>query len=146
YTVHSNEEAESGDLGVDSPISGVEVAEVVKKLLGDRTPGVDEIPYARTGMWRARYENSVLEAEAKGPNASAEFSASLKGVKVMAGAEIASASASAGPLKAKIGLGVDTGFKIGPDGVGVKVLGTGFNVGSQTSVSLLGSEVRCSFM
>ncbi|XP_048857101.1 uncharacterized protein LOC125724452 [Brienomyrus brachyistius] len=39
----SNMEAECGDLGVDSPISGVEVAEVVKKLLGGRAPGVDEI-------------------------------------------------------------------------------------------------------
>uniref|UniRef100_A0A3B3QGI4 Reverse transcriptase domain-containing protein n=1 Tax=Paramormyrops kingsleyae TaxID=1676925 RepID=A0A3B3QGI4_9TELE len=39
----SNEEAESGDLGVDSPISGAEVVEVVKKLLGGRAPGVDEI-------------------------------------------------------------------------------------------------------
>ena len=39
----SNEEAEFGDSGVDSPISGAEVAEVVKKLLGGRAPGVDEI-------------------------------------------------------------------------------------------------------
>ncbi|XP_072565970.1 uncharacterized protein [Paramormyrops kingsleyae] len=39
----SNEEAESGDLMVDLPISGAEVAEVVKKLLGGRAPGVDEI-------------------------------------------------------------------------------------------------------
>ena len=32
-----------GDSGVGSPISEAEVAEVVKKLLGGRTPGVDEV-------------------------------------------------------------------------------------------------------
>uniref|UniRef100_A0A3P9PV83 Reverse transcriptase domain-containing protein n=1 Tax=Poecilia reticulata TaxID=8081 RepID=A0A3P9PV83_POERE len=39
----SVEEAEHGDSGLGSPISGDEVAEVVKKLLGGRAPGVDEI-------------------------------------------------------------------------------------------------------
>uniref|UniRef100_A0A3P8SLN3 Reverse transcriptase domain-containing protein n=1 Tax=Amphiprion percula TaxID=161767 RepID=A0A3P8SLN3_AMPPE len=39
----SDSEAGPGVSGVDSPISGVEVAEVVKKLLGGRAPGVDEI-------------------------------------------------------------------------------------------------------
>ncbi|XP_051775570.1 uncharacterized protein LOC127525979 [Erpetoichthys calabaricus] len=39
----SNEEAEPGDSEVGSPISGTEVTEVVKKLLGGRAPGVDEI-------------------------------------------------------------------------------------------------------
>ena len=32
-----------GDSGVGSPISGAEVAEVVRKLLGGRAPGVDEV-------------------------------------------------------------------------------------------------------
>ncbi|XP_049595828.1 leucine-rich repeat-containing protein 57 isoform X1 [Syngnathus scovelli] len=39
----SIEEAGPGDFEADSPISGVEVTEVVKKLLGGRAPGVDEI-------------------------------------------------------------------------------------------------------
>ncbi|TWW71634.1 EARP-interacting protein [Takifugu flavidus] len=39
----SNEEAGPGDLGIGSHISGAEVAEVVKKLLSDKAPGVDEI-------------------------------------------------------------------------------------------------------
>ncbi|TWW63998.1 hypothetical protein D4764_03G0010060 [Takifugu flavidus] len=39
----SNEEAGPGDLGIGSHISGAEVAEVVKKLLGGKAPGVDEI-------------------------------------------------------------------------------------------------------
>ena len=39
----SHEEAESGFSEAGSPISGVEVAEVVKKLLGGKAPGVDEI-------------------------------------------------------------------------------------------------------
>ncbi|KAM4544083.1 uncharacterized protein V3H82_021885 [Fundulus diaphanus] len=36
-------EAEPEDSGLGSPISGAEVAEVVKKLLGGKAPGVDEI-------------------------------------------------------------------------------------------------------
>uniref|UniRef100_A0A8C4S0K5 Reverse transcriptase domain-containing protein n=1 Tax=Erpetoichthys calabaricus TaxID=27687 RepID=A0A8C4S0K5_ERPCA len=39
----SNEEAEPGDSEVGSPISGTEVTEVVKKLVGGRALGVDEI-------------------------------------------------------------------------------------------------------
>ncbi|KAK0131885.1 Ubiquitin carboxyl-terminal hydrolase 37 [Merluccius polli] len=38
----SGKEAGPGDSGVGSPISGAEVAEVVRKLLGGRAPGVDE--------------------------------------------------------------------------------------------------------
>uniref|UniRef100_A0A3P9BAT4 PH domain-containing protein n=1 Tax=Maylandia zebra TaxID=106582 RepID=A0A3P9BAT4_9CICH len=39
----SEEEAESGDEGNDLPISGGEVTEAVKQLLGGRAPGVDEV-------------------------------------------------------------------------------------------------------
>ncbi|KAK0154090.1 LINE-1 retrotransposable element ORF2 protein [Merluccius polli] len=39
----SSKEAGPGDSGVGSPISGAEVAEVVRKLLGGRAPGVDEV-------------------------------------------------------------------------------------------------------
>ncbi|TWW76582.1 hypothetical protein D4764_13G0012440 [Takifugu flavidus] len=39
----SSEEVGPGDLGIGSHISGAEVAEVVKKLLGGKAPGVDEI-------------------------------------------------------------------------------------------------------
>ena len=39
----SGKEAGPGDSGVGSPISGAEVAEVVRKLLGGRAPGVDEV-------------------------------------------------------------------------------------------------------
>ncbi|KAK0150975.1 LINE-1 reverse transcriptase [Merluccius polli] len=38
----SSKAAGPGDSGVGSPISGAEVAEVVRKLLGGRAPGVDE--------------------------------------------------------------------------------------------------------
>ncbi|TWW71625.1 hypothetical protein D4764_16G0001220 [Takifugu flavidus] len=41
--VVDREEAGPGDLGTGSRISGAEVAEVVKKLLGGKAPGVDEI-------------------------------------------------------------------------------------------------------
>uniref|UniRef100_A0A674NZS3 Reverse transcriptase domain-containing protein n=1 Tax=Takifugu rubripes TaxID=31033 RepID=A0A674NZS3_TAKRU len=39
----SSEEVGPGDLGIGSHISGAEVAKVVRKLLGGRAPGVDEI-------------------------------------------------------------------------------------------------------
>ena len=39
----SGKEAGPGDSGVGSPISGAEVAEVVRKFLGGRAPGVDEV-------------------------------------------------------------------------------------------------------
>ena len=39
----SDEEAESGSSDVGPPIPGIEVAEVVKKLLGGKAPGVDEV-------------------------------------------------------------------------------------------------------
>ncbi|KAI3369910.1 hypothetical protein L3Q82_024720 [Scortum barcoo] len=39
----SNEEAEDGDSEVDSSITQAEVTEVVRKLLGGKAPGVDEI-------------------------------------------------------------------------------------------------------
>uniref|UniRef100_A0A3B3RAN8 Uncharacterized protein n=1 Tax=Paramormyrops kingsleyae TaxID=1676925 RepID=A0A3B3RAN8_9TELE len=100
--------------------------------------------YAAAGVGRAKAAFSVFEAEARGPSASAAASASLAGVSAMIGAEIASASASAGPVKAKIGLGVDTGVKIGLDGVEVKVLGTGVNLGPRSKVSFLGSELEIS--
>ena len=71
-------------------------------------------------------------------------SASVLGAEAMATAEIGGASASAGPLRVKAALGVDTGLKAGVDGVEAKILGTGFRLGPRPSVSLLGSEVECS--
>ncbi|KAL0180635.1 hypothetical protein M9458_023041, partial [Cirrhinus mrigala] len=51
------------------------------------------------------------------------------------------ASAKAGPVGVKVGLGFDTGASIGLGGVEAKVLGTGISIGPKTSVSVLGSEV-----
>ncbi|CAH2246576.1 Hypothetical predicted protein [Pelobates cultripes] len=99
--------------------------------------------YAETGIGKAQAEVGVLEAEARGPNASAGAEAGLTGVRAMAKAELASASASAGPVGVKVGLGVDTGAAIGVDGVEAKFLGTGIKVGPTTSVSLVGTEVSC---
>ncbi|XP_043099478.1 uncharacterized protein LOC122353873 [Puntigrus tetrazona] len=101
---------------------------------------------AEAGVGRAGAEFSVFEAEAKGPNASAGVEANVTGVGAMARAELASASAQAGPVGVKVGLGVDTGASVGADGVEVKFLGTGFSIGPKTSISLLGSEVSCSVM
>ncbi|XP_051559440.1 uncharacterized protein LOC127444213 [Myxocyprinus asiaticus] len=101
---------------------------------------------AEAGVGRARAELSVLEAEAKGPNAMAGVEGSVLGIGAMARAEIGSTSAKAGPLGVKLGLGVDTGASFGVRGLEAKFLGTGISVGPKTSVSLLGSEVTCSVM
>ncbi len=101
---------------------------------------------AEAGIGKARAEYSVFEAEANGPNASAGAEASVVKVGAMARAEIASASAKAGPLGVKVGLGFDTGASAGLDGVEVKFLGTGISIGSKTSISVLGSEASCSVM
>ncbi len=102
--------------------------------------------FAEAGIGRACAEYRVFEAEAKGPNASAGAEASLVGVGAMARAELASVSAKAGPVSAKLGLGVDTGASIGLDGLEAKILGTGISIGPKTSISLLGSELSCSVM
>ena len=83
---------------------------------------------------------AFLMLRPKGPNASAEASASLtSGVQAMAKAEIASASASAGPVKATVGLSGETGVGIGLTGVEAKVLGTGFSFGRKIGISLFGT-------
>ncbi|XP_051560068.1 uncharacterized protein LOC127444627 isoform X1 [Myxocyprinus asiaticus] len=102
--------------------------------------------FAEAGVGRARAELSVLEAEAKGPNASAGAEANILGAAAMVRAEIGSVSAKAGPVGIKLGLGVDTGVSVSPLGFEAKFLGTGISVGTKTSVSLLGSEVACSVM
>lgn len=102
--------------------------------------------YAGAGVGKARAEWSVFDAEAKGPNASAgaEASAGSLSAGAFARAELASASATAGPVKATVGLAVDTGASIGLTGAEVKVLGTGISIGRKTSVSVLGNSVECS--
>uniref|UniRef100_A0A673GXR8 Uncharacterized protein n=1 Tax=Sinocyclocheilus rhinocerous TaxID=307959 RepID=A0A673GXR8_9TELE len=102
--------------------------------------------FAEAGVGRARAEFSVFEAEAKGPNACASAEAYVVGAGAIAQAEIGSASAKAGPVGVKLGLGLDTGASIGPNGVEVKFLGTGFSFGPRTSLSFLGSEVSCSIL
>lgn len=105
---------------------------------GKRLPKVGV--YAEAGVGHARAEWSVFDAEAKGPNASAGAEASVaSGAQAFARAEIASASASAGPVKATVGLGLDTGLGISPTGVEAKVLGTGISFGRKMGISLFGT-------
>uniref|UniRef100_A0A671U5J3 Fibroin heavy chain-like n=1 Tax=Sparus aurata TaxID=8175 RepID=A0A671U5J3_SPAAU len=98
--------------------------------------------YAAAGVGYACAEWGLYEAEAKGPSASAGAGLSLgSGARAMARAELASASASAGPLKAKVGLALDTGAGIGPRGLEVMFLGTGATIGPTTTISLFGNTV-----
>ncbi|KAG1933837.1 hypothetical protein F2P79_020363 [Pimephales promelas] len=82
--------------------------------------------YAGAGVGLARAEWSIFDAMAKGPNASAGLEASLaSGARAFAKAELGSASASAGPVKLKVGLAVDTGLSISLTAIEATVLGTG---------------------
>uniref|UniRef100_A0A3P9Q877 Uncharacterized protein n=1 Tax=Poecilia reticulata TaxID=8081 RepID=A0A3P9Q877_POERE len=115
---------------------------------GEDKPGKRRIPkagvYAEAGVGEARAEWSVFEAEAKGPNVSAGagVSAGTLNARAFAKAELAGASASAGPLKAKVGLADDIGVDIGLTGVEAKVLGTGFSFGRKVGVSVFGTGVE----
>ena len=99
--------------------------------------------FAGAGVGKVEAHISVCDAEANGPNAKANAYASILGAGAMASAELGSASVRAGPVGVKVGLGVDTGARIGTTGVEVKFLGTGFKIGPETSVAFLGSEVSC---
>ncbi|XP_076854690.1 uncharacterized protein LOC143509752 [Brachyhypopomus gauderio] len=112
---------------------------------GKRVPKAGAI--AEAGVGRAAAEFSIFEAEAKGPNASAAAQANVLGAGAMARAEVGSASASAGPVRVTAGLGVDTGVRVGPDGLEVKFLGTGVTVGETgVGVSVLGNEISCAIL
>ncbi|XP_066578113.1 uncharacterized protein LOC136767931 [Amia ocellicauda] len=116
----------------------------LKDEAGNRLPKAGF--HAGAGLGRAGAELSVLEAEAKGPNASVSAQANVVGAGVLARAEVGSVSANAGPVGVKLGLGIDTGASIGAHGVEAKILGMGVSIGPKTSISVFNSEVSCSVM
>lgn len=95
---------------------------------------------AKASVGHVRVTEDDVSVEASSPNASAMFVANNR--EVMVGAEIASASVSAGPVGVKVGLGVKTGARVGDDGAELKVLGCGMSVGRTTGVSLFGNELK----
>uniref|UniRef100_A0A8B9GU44 Uncharacterized protein n=1 Tax=Astyanax mexicanus TaxID=7994 RepID=A0A8B9GU44_ASTMX len=94
-----------------------------------------------TVLGQARAQCSILEAEVKGPNVSVGAQAGVEGVGAMARAEFASASASAGIVGLKVGVGFDTGAELNPTGAEVKFLGSGFSLGRKMGISYFGSEL-----
>ncbi len=96
--------------------------------------------YTAAGVGYARAEWSLCDAEAKGPNAGTGYTISDEsGARAFAKAELGSVSATAGPVKATVGLAADTGIGVGPSGVEAKVLGTGVKLGRTVGFSVLGS-------
>lgn len=87
----------------------------------------------------AHAEWSIFEAEAKGPSAETEARTELLSARAFAKAELASASASVGPVKATVGLSADSGIEIGPTQIEAKVLGTGVSFGRKVGISLFGT-------
>ncbi|KAG7324762.1 hypothetical protein KOW79_011078 [Hemibagrus wyckioides] len=110
---------------------------------GRRIPKAGAIAEADVG--RAGAEWSIFSVKANGPRASAFAEVNPNEAKFMAQAQLASASATAGPLKVKVGLGIDTGVKISPSKIQLKILGTGLMLGSTTAISFFGSEVKIKF-
>lgn len=97
--------------------------------------------YAAAGVFHARAEWSICEASAMGPNVRAVAMASLtSGAGAFVKAELGSASASAGPLKATVGLSMETGASISLLHVEAKLLGTGFSFGKKMGISLFGNS------
>ncbi|KAE8292741.1 hypothetical protein D5F01_LYC07833 [Larimichthys crocea] len=115
-------------------------AEAFENKPGKRIPKAGA--YAGAGVGYTRAEWSVFDAEAKGPNAGAGAGVTAIGAQAMAKAELASASASAGPVKATLGLALDTGASISPTQIEAKVAGTGVSFGRRTGISLLGSGIE----
>lgn len=107
---------------------------------GERVPKAGAV--AEAGVGRVGAVWSIFSAGAKGPNASAKAEAKLLEAGAMARAELGSVSAAAGPVKVKLGLGIDTGVKISPTKIKVKLLGTGLTFGSTMGISLFGSEFK----
>ncbi|KAM3618604.1 uncharacterized protein V6R79_022437 [Siganus canaliculatus] len=85
--------------------------------------------------------NAPVRVEVNGPSAGFDVEASDAGAKVMARAELASTTVTAGAATAKLGLAANTGVGVGDDGVEAKVLGTGFTVGRKIEVSLFGTSL-----
>uniref|UniRef100_A0A3B5B557 Uncharacterized protein n=1 Tax=Stegastes partitus TaxID=144197 RepID=A0A3B5B557_9TELE len=90
------------------------------------------------GCGHVHTECSVVDAEANGPNASADVELSNERVSLQYKAELYSASVSAGPVTLKTGVTADVGFGIGEDGVEAQVMGTGFSIGRKIGLSLFG--------
>ena len=62
-------------------------------------------------------------------------------------AETQFAEAHVGPVGAKLGLGISTGFHNGENSTGVQVLGTGVDIGKNSmGISVFGSRAECSIM
>lgn len=102
--------------------------------------------YARAMTVEARAGVSVLEVGARGPNAAIGAHAGPSGLMVYGKAELVRAEASAGGAVVGVGLDVNTGASIGPDGVDASVLGFGFSIGPRVAVRIPIADVSCVVM
>uniref|UniRef100_A0A3B4WRM4 Uncharacterized protein n=1 Tax=Seriola lalandi dorsalis TaxID=1841481 RepID=A0A3B4WRM4_SERLL len=104
--------------------------------------------HAAAGLGHARAELSVFDAEVKGPNVCIGAGASVGslGAAAYAKAELVSASVTAGPIKATVGLSLDTGISVGVTGFQAKLLGTSFSIGPKISFSFFGTGFEMSLL
>ncbi|GAA6092349.1 uncharacterized protein LOC124388511 isoform X1 [Tachysurus ichikawai] len=97
---------------------------------------------AEAGVLRAGAAWSIFAVEANGPNASAKATAVGLDAGAMAAAELGSVSAVAGPVQAKLGLGIDTGVSVGLTGIEAKFLGTGVTLGTPWEFHFLEGSLK----
>ncbi|XP_035389682.1 uncharacterized protein LOC118242440 [Electrophorus electricus] len=85
------------------------------KKQGKRVPKAGVI--AEVGVRRVRAERSIFQAEAKGPNASAQAEVNLLGAGAVAQVGIGSTTISAGPLSISAGLEANIGAHLTPQSI-----------------------------
>lgn len=81
------------------------------------------------------------------PRKSEALSAPLGRAPTYAGVEagVHVMKAQLGPVDMDVGVGVDTGVGVKDHSLSAKVLGVGFSIGKETSVSVFGSKIGVNF-
>uniref|UniRef100_A0A914XJR5 Uncharacterized protein n=1 Tax=Plectus sambesii TaxID=2011161 RepID=A0A914XJR5_9BILA len=112
--------------------------EMAKDGVGMRYKATAIASYNANGPidWGYEYGTAELGAKAWEEDVGLDM-----GIKMNASA----ARYQVGMLRANFGVGADTGVKCGKEGVGIQVLGTGFEVGRTTKLSVLGTSVTIKF-
>eukprot|EP00438_Fugacium_kawagutii_P025972 Skav214405 [mRNA] locus=scaffold3796:4211:5163:- [translate_table: standard] len=95
---------------------------------------------------QARAQASICQASAEVLTASAGASYGAAGLQAHARATLARAEASAGPVQVGVGLNLDCGASVGPDGLQITLFGFGFSLGPRAGVRTPVLDAQCSVM
>eukprot|EP00438_Fugacium_kawagutii_P025974 Skav214407 [mRNA] locus=scaffold3796:11842:12981:- [translate_table: standard] len=101
---------------------------------------------ANAAVAEARAQASICQASAEVLTASAGASYGAAGLQAHARATLARAEASAGPVQVGVGLNLDCGASVGPDGLQITLFGFGFSLGPRAGVRTPVADAQCSVM